>query len=175
LREIGLYARQERIAQREREQLSYAQRFWKAARHVHDRLHLNFENVMRPLAVPVAGGIFAAVTLFGMWVIPTYPVLADSSSKADVPTPLTTVAKVRPFSALGTINGDVLLDVTVDDQGRVVDYSIVTAGYTQDAATRRNLENLLVGARFIPATAFGKPLSSKMRLWISSSRIDVKG
>lgn len=167
--------RQRRKAQRELAQLTYIQRFWEATRKLHDRLHLTFENVMRPLAVPAAGGIFAAVTLFGMWVVPTYPVQAESSQRGDVPTPLTTTAKVRPFSALGTIDGDVLLDVTVDDLGRVVDYVIVTAGYTQDAATRRNLENLLIGAKFIPATTFGRPMRSKMRLWLSSSRIDVKG
>lgn len=175
LRDMALMERQRGQAQRELANLTYAQRFWDAARRLNDRLHLTFENVMRPLAVPAAGGIFAAVMLFGMWVVPTYPVQAESSQRNDVPTPLTTTAKVRPFSALGTINGDVLLDVTVDDQGRVVDYAIVTAGYTQDATTRRNLENLLIGAKFIPATTFGRPMRSKMRLWLSSSRIDVKG
>lgn len=175
LRNVAFEERQRRKAQRELAQFTYTQRFWEATRKLHDRLHLTFENVMRPLAVPAAGGVFAAVTLFGMWVVPTYPVQAESSQRGDIPTPLTTTAKVRPFSALGTIDGDVLLDVTVDDLGRVVDYVIVTAGYTQDAATRRNLENLLIGAKFIPATTFGRPMRSKMRLWLSSSRIDVKG
>ena len=177
LRDVAFRARQNRQAERELAQLSYVQRFWKTARSLHDRLQLTFNNVMRPLAVPVTGGIFAAVTLFGMWVVPTYPLSAETThaTRADVPTPLTTGAKVQPFSALGTINGDVLLDVTVDDRGRVIDYSIVTAGYAQDAASRRNLESLLVGAKFIPATAFGRPMRSKMRLWLSSSRIDVKG
>lgn len=172
LRDVAFRARQSRQAERELAQLNYIQRFWTAARKVHDRLELTFTNVMRPLAVPVAGGIFAAVTLFGMWV----PGLgASHHTRADVPTPLITDVRVQPFSALGTINGDVLLDVIVDDRGRVVDYSIVTAGYAEDAASRRNLESLLVGARFIPATSFGRPMRSRMRLWLSSSRIDVKG
>ena len=175
LRDVAFQERRRHLARRESAQSTYAQRFWRTAQEGYDRLHLTFENVMRPLAVPVAGGVFAAVTLFGMWVVPTFPIQAETSQRADIPTPLTTSAKVQPFSALGTINGDVLLDVTVDDQGHVLDYAIVTAGYTQDAATRRKLENLLVGARFIPATAFGRPTRGKMRLWLSSSRIDVKG
>jgi hypothetical protein len=178
LRDVALRARQRRLTERELAQLSRTQRFWRVTRQVHDRLQLTFDNVMRPLAVPVAGGIFAAVTLFGMWVVPAYPGLVDNAprqTRADIPTPLTTVAKVKPFSTQGTINGDVLLDVTVDDRGRMVDYAIVTAGYAQDAVTRRNLEDLLIRATFVPATAFGRPTRSKVRLWLSSSRIEVKG
>src|SRR4051812_1870555 len=42
------------------------------------RLHLAIDNVMRPLALPVAGGVFSAVTLFSVWVVPAYPELAHS-------------------------------------------------------------------------------------------------
>lgn len=178
LRDVAVRERQRRLAWRAWDQLSYAQRFWRVARQVHDRLQLTFDNVMRPLAVPVAGGVFAAVTLFSMWVVPAYPGLSGGAShkvRRDVPTQLTTEVRVQPFSALGSINGDVLLDVTIDDRGRVIDYEIVTAGYAEDAVARRNLESLLMGARFVPATAFGRPTRSKMRLWLSSRRIDVKG
>lgn len=178
LRDVASRERQRRIERRKLEQLSYAQRFWLAVRYLHDRLQLTFDNVMRPLAVPVAGGVFSAVTLFGMWVVPAYPGLPDGNTRKarpDVPTPLTTEVRMQPFSALGSIDGDVLLDVTVDDRGRVADYSIITAGYAQDAGARRNLESLLMGARFVPATAFGRPTRSRMRLWLSSKRIDVKG
>jgi hypothetical protein len=68
------------------------------------------------------------------------------------------------------------MDVVLDDRGRVVDYTIISAGYLPDASSRRKLENLLVfQTTFIPATSFGQPTASTIRLWLSSSRIDVKG
>src|SRR3974390_3187411 len=48
-----------------------------------DRFRLSFDNLMRPLALPFAGGVFSAVILFSMWVVPSYPVRA--SSTFDVP------------------------------------------------------------------------------------------
>ena len=132
------------------------------------------ENVMRPLAVPVAGGVFSAVTLFNLWVVPAYPAFARTG--ADVPTQLSTEARVKGFSSIGTAGEDVVLDVALDDSGRMVDYKILSTGYMPDANSRRKLENLLVfQTTFVPATSFGQPTASKIRLWLSSSRIDVKG
>src|SRR6516162_1073179 len=53
----------------------------------YDRLQWQASNAMRSLALPVVGGVFSAVILLGMWVVPTYPVRADNSF--DVPTTLT--------------------------------------------------------------------------------------
>jgi hypothetical protein len=138
-----------------------------------ESLHFRFENVMRPLAVPVAGGLFSAVALFNMWVVPAYPVLAQSTT--DIPTKLSTEARVKGFSTIGYANGDLLVEVTVDQQGNLVDYEIVNAAGQLAMADRRNLENKLVFGRYIPATSFGRPRYSKVRMWVSSSRIDVKG
>src|SRR4051812_32590968 len=41
-----------------------------------DRLQLSLQNMMRPLAVPFAGGMFSAIALFSLWVVPAYPFLA---------------------------------------------------------------------------------------------------
>ena len=39
----------------------------------HDRSLLFFDNVVKVFAVPAAGGVFAAVLLFIMFVVPAYP------------------------------------------------------------------------------------------------------
>lgn len=136
-----------------------------------DRARLAMHNLMRPLALPFAGGVFSAVALFSLWVAPAYPVLAHGG--VDVPTGLSTSAAVKFTSPLGMSNADIVVDVLVDEQGRMVEYSVLSG--TLDARSRRNLENALMFTEFIPATAFGRPSFGRVRVWLNSSRIDVKG
>src|SRR6185312_13664523 len=83
------------------------------------------------------------------------------------------VKSMAPFSVGDT---DVVVDVVVDEQGRMMDYAIVAgASVLANEQTRRRLENALVFSNFTPATSFGQPMMSKMRLWFHSSRIDVRG
>jgi hypothetical protein len=126
---------------------------------------------MRPLALPVAGGVFSAVTLFSVWVVPTYPEFARTGS--DVPTQLSTEARVKGFSSIATSGEDIFMDVTLDERGRVVDYKILSA-YMLDVVARRKLENMLVfETTFVPATSFGQPTASKIRLWLNARRFGV--
>jgi hypothetical protein len=138
-----------------------------------DHVQLLFDNLMRPLALPFAGGLCSTIILFSMWVVPSYPVRA--SSTFDVPTMLTTGAAVRQMPPLATTaNDDVVLDVTIDGDGRMVDYAIVS-GDSNDAAVRRSIEGFLLLTSFTPATAFGQPVGGRLRLTLRSSHIDVKG
>lgn len=141
-----------------------------------DRVRLFVDNLMRPLALPFAGGIFSAVVLFGMWVIPTYPL--RGSSTTDVPTVLTTQAAIKQTGPVGA-TGDVIVDVTVeplaDGTGRMVDYHIVCGNVANDQALRRSIESFLIFTVFQPATALGQPVLGKIRLSLQSSQIDVKG
>jgi hypothetical protein len=166
------------LASRERERAVH-NITWKASlnhflQNLMDRTRLAVENVMRPLALPVAGGIFSAVTLFSVWVVPAYPAFAHTGY--DVPTQLSTEARVKGFSSIGTPGQDILMDIALDQSGSVVDYKVLSEGYQPDADSRRKLEHLLVfQTTFVPATSFGRPTAGKIRLWLSSSRIDVKG
>lgn len=140
-----------------------------------DRARLFATNLMRPLALPFAGGVFSTVVLFSMWMIPTYPVRGSSTS-SDVPTALFTEATVDRIGPVGAAGEDVIVDVTVNDQGRMVDYTIVS-GYSDlnDASLKRSIETILLFTTFTPATALGQPVSGKMRLLLSKSHVDVKG
>ena len=58
----------------------------------------------------------------------------------------------------------------------MLDYAIVAgASVLANPQMRQRLENALVFSNFTPATTFGQPMISKMRLWFHSSRIDVRG
>lgn len=138
---------------------------------IKDRLRLASDNLMRPLALPFAGGLFSALALFAMWVIPTYPL--RGSSAADIPIIWTTQAAVKQIGPVAA-SDDVVVDVTVDDTGRMVDYRIVS-GVANDDELRRNIENFLIFTVFQPATSLGQPVQGKIRLSLQSSHIDVKG
>ena len=148
-----------------------------------DRVQFETWNFVRGLALPAVGGVFTAVILLGLWVVPTYPVRADDSF--DIPTMLTanswtgtaTEAALKTTGLVVGAGADVVVDVIIDDRGRIVSYNVVSGGptVTQDPGFRRRLENLLLFTEFIPATAFGRPGASRMRLNLLSSSIDVRG
>ena len=139
-----------------------------------DRLNLFATNMMRPLALPFAGGVFSTIVLFSTWLVPTYPMRAQGTF--DVPTMLTTEATLKGTGVVGASDSDVVVDVIVNVEGRMVDYTIVSGrGVLSNAVSRRNFENFLLFTEFTPATAFGQPMSGKMRLSLQPSHIDVKG
>ena len=165
LRVMASRERQRRLASRS---LTAAVGLWR------ERFQLFSENVLRGFALPVAGGVASAVILFSMCVVPAYPLRAHTT--VDVPTVLTTQVAVKGMAPFFGGGDDVVVDVTVDEQGRMIDYAVVAgAGALANASLRRRLENVLLFTEFKPATSFGQPMSSKTRLWFRTSRIDVKG
>jgi hypothetical protein len=146
------------------------------------RASLFFDNVVGAFAVPAAGGVFSAVILFLGFVVPAFPLRVLAGT--DVPTTLTTETSLISMGAFGpgdlvtddTGGNDVVVDVFVDGQGRMMDYVVVAGvGALAHTEIRRRLENALLVSKFAPATTFGQPMPSKVRLWFRSSRIDVKG
>jgi hypothetical protein len=139
------------------------------------RTRLWIDNLMRPLVVPFAGGILSALALFGIWLVPTYPLQAIN--KFDVPTLLNTDPTVKRMEAIGLSSSDVIVvDVSVDDSGQMIDYKIVSgSGVLNDAALRSRLTNMLLLTVFNPATSFGTPTAGRVRISVVSSSIDVKG
>ncbi|HXA66855.1 MAG TPA: zf-HC2 domain-containing protein [Bryobacteraceae bacterium] len=142
-----------------------------------DRLQLALSNLMRPLALPLAGGLCAALVLFSA-LVPTFT-SAFASNKADVlldvPTMLTTEPSLKYMAPIAFAEADAIVDLNIDDQGRIVNYSIVSApGQTEQL--RRRIENNLLFTEFWPATAFGKPIAGTVRIsFHNSSHVEVKG
>jgi hypothetical protein len=148
-------------------------------RHACGRVQRLWNELVQPLLIPVTGGVASAVVLFSMCVVPAYPLRArtiDNVPPFDVPTTLTTLAEVRGTSPFVTSADEVIVDVWVDGQGRMFDYAIVAgASVIASNELRRRLENMLLFTQFTPATEFGMPTASKLRLRLGSSQVDVRG
>lgn len=130
--------------------------------------------LMRPLALPAAGGIASAVLLFSM-VMPNLQGLVRAHAN-DVPTILFTGATVKSSLELTLSEDEVTLDVFVDERGRVIDYVFpIGSGQFNTASTRRQLESSLLFTHFQPATSFGQPTAGWVRVSLRRSEIDVKG
>jgi hypothetical protein len=89
---------------------------------------------------------------------------------------LTTQAAVKLTAPVSFDDaGDVIVDVGIDGDGRMIDYKIVSGSYPNDEALRRSIAGVLLLTRFTPATSFGQPVEGRLRLSLRSSHIDVKG
>lgn len=144
-----------------------------------DRMRLAFQSSMRPMALPVFGGFLGSVILFSMFMPAlTIPVHAMTHVR-DVPTALSTdpsVTQVRYPANFDLGDAELVIDLTVDEQGHMLNYAVVEGGNVlQNNSVRRQLENSLLFTDFAPATRFGGPAISKVRLLISSSQVTVEG
>lgn len=143
------------------------------AAYLAGRFRLMMNNMMRPYAVPVTGGLLSAVVLFSM-VLTSYPVIGEI--QGDVPTPVSTEPGVVSSMAFGLGDEDIVVDVSIDEQGRVMEYSLPSSQrWARDPVLRRSLENTLLCTRFQPATRFGQPSSGRMRITVRRSQMDVRG
>jgi hypothetical protein len=134
-------------------------------------------DMMRPLALPMAGGLISALVLFSLLVPPVMS--RTPSVVADVPTELSTEAtfvSMGPFG-FGEDNAiEVDVTVTVNQHGRVVDYSAPSGQrWMKNPQMRRSVENALLFMVFTPGTTFWQPTSGKVRLTLRRSEIEVKG
>ena len=160
--ELQVLASRERMRQISRGTFTALLHFWA------EEMRLFFDNLMRPIAIPFAGGLLSAVFLF-LALVPTlqFPHLVHN----DVPSGLATNASFNalPPFGFGAEDGVVVL-VTVDYKGSVVDYSIPD---NVTSKQRNEIANMILFASFEPATEFGVPISSKVL--VSFRRIVVKG
>jgi hypothetical protein len=146
------------------------------AKEVGWRTKVWLDNLVGPIAVPVAGGLVSALCLF-LSIAPAFPMRQIITD--DVPMRLATSATLLSTFSITAPGGppeDVVLDVEVDSEGKVVDYMVAGAqAWTDDPQVRRNLESTLVCTRFNPATRFGQPQSGSVRITIRRSALEVRG
>ncbi len=126
---------------------------------------IHCENMMRPVALPVAGGVISAILLFGMW-IPTLTV-APQSFSGDVSAPIFTDPSLSRSNPV-RYGGDVVVKLIIDERGKVADYEVIQG---QDS---EELRNFILFSIWSPATSFGKPTWGKA-LWSHGEAIQVKG
>jgi len=135
------------------------------------RARLWLDNIMRPVALPVAGGLLSAIILF-CTLVPN--MLFQRPSGQDVPllALYSDPAVINP-APFGFDADHFILEVTVDRNGRMVDYSIADGDrLIQNPRLRRSIENYVLFTGFSPARAFGQPVYG--RVTVSFSRYQFR-
>lgn len=136
-------------------------------------VRLWLDNLMRPVALPLAGGLISALLLFSV-LVPSI-VFSRHPIPRDVPISIFTEAALKFQSPFGFNNDDFVLEVLVDEKGFMVDYSVAEGqDLALDPQLRRSIENNLLFTEFQPATTFGYPQSSKMFVSFKRSHFNVK-
>jgi hypothetical protein len=89
----------------------------------------------------------------------------------DTPLTLRTPARLRGTGPIELVTNteELMVQVLVDQQGRVADYDIVPGNYTPEDV--RDLRNRLLFTVFAPATVFGMPQQQTLLLSFRSVRV----
>ncbi len=161
------------IASHERaRQVGSVMGWWEAVRFA-------LSNMVRPIGLPAAGGLCSTLLLFST-LVPTFTIPRVSN---DIPAFLVTQPILTSISPVGFVSGsDVNVDLRLDEQGRLVNYSIVEGGRHSEAV-RNSIANSLLFTRFSPAlvapascTDCAVPMPSTIRVvYRPAATIDVKG
>jgi len=170
------------LAMRIRVQASRKRSWWMGASEFWARTRLISQNILKPLAFPATGGVLTAIAVFlfvtqGMLV--GLPVSADAD---DLPLNLVQPAELEslapfPIADIGGTDGHasggaLLLEATLDAQGQVVYYKILSG--PTSAAVQRQIDQVLLFSRFRPQSEFGRPMGGG-RVLLNFSEIRVRG
>jgi hypothetical protein len=137
------------------------------------RISLMFDNMMRPLALPFAGGLVSALMIFGFLV----PTLTFTHAYADQALYTYADGEVMIMGPNGaytpvqesdnaprierpdarTPETANVVDLTIDPNGRVWDWNVARGELTPDLA------NIIMFGQFSPATNLGVPIPSKVK------------
>lgn len=141
--------------------------------------NLAWQNTVGPFLLQAAAGFASAVLLLGTVVLMVGIVAQPEAAQASGDEPLgnATAPHLRYFlsgsgdNQMATLPGPVVVEAYINGQGSVYDFRIVSG--PNDAATRSQVESLLVSGVFEPARFFGQPVRGLAVL--SFSGISVKG
>jgi anti-sigma factor RsiW len=142
-------------------------------------LNLAWQNTVAPFLLQAAAGFASAVLLLGSVILAVGIVAHPESAQANGDEPLgkATAPHLRYFlsgatdSQIAALPAPVVVEAYVNGEGWVYDFRIVSG--PDDAATRSQLESLLVSGVFEPARFFGQPVRGLAVL--SFSGVSVRG
>lgn len=143
-----------------------------------DRIAVRWENSIRPFAVQLSAGVAATtvlvggmMTLLGAVAPAASPVLADDEPLSVITGPHYLYSTVSPSAIVTPQDAPIIVEASVDNTGRVYDYSIVSGPQTEEVRTQ--VASQLLEQVFQPATAFGVPV--KGRVVVTFAGISVRG
>jgi hypothetical protein len=135
--------------------------------HLSSRLRLFTDNLMRPVALPFAGGLVSALLMFGV-LVPT--LLFQFDFRNDIS--FYTEPRLLDV-AFGSIN-DAVVELTIDEKGQVTDYSVLASTLDRQAQNSL-LFDLVWNTTYTPASLLGQPISGKVTISLQRKSIVVKG
>jgi len=133
-------------------------------------IKLAIDNLMRPLALPMAGGLASALLLFGL-LVPTLGYRPNVLN--DVPTRLSTSATLVEVSPLGIHGDETVVELFVDAKGQATDYSVQRGSVSPEM--QADLTKLMFFSRFTPATWFGQPTNGTVLVSFRRINYVVRG
>jgi len=142
--------------------------------HWGDRIRLAFDNMMRPVAVPFAGGLLSSFTCF-LFLLPSLTFHHNYGLEPPImfrPDPGIVAGFTDPDGELvGVNNGklewgstvitsnEVSLTLLVDPTGQVQDWNVYGGDLTPE------MKSLILYSKFIPATVSGQPTWGLKQVW----------
>lgn len=137
---------------------------------------LRLEHSFNSFMVPATAGVLSAIILFGMLLgLFAVPSQLQAASDVDLPfgfyTPPELDYSLFGMTAGGASAGSVTVEATVDTNGRVVDYRVVSSDGSEELSPE--IKNMLIFSTFRPAMSFGRPVMGKAV--VAFSKIPVKG
>jgi len=158
------------VASRERSRQALRRNMAARMAELRSRAKLVFDNLLRPIAVPAAGGVLASFLCFGILVdtLHVHPVWDN-----DIPFGVYTEVMIDDVSPFSLDGHDVMVQLTVDKDGKVSDFEVPRG--TASPEELRDIGNLVLFGSFVPATAFGQPVTGKILVTISHVNINIRG
>ena len=133
------------------------------------RVRLVVDNAMRPMALPVAGGLVSALFLFSM-LVPSLQSLRGPLN--DTPTGFYTEPSIATTSPFG-VSDEVVVELIINEEGRIVDYAVRDRQLSREVMSQ--IGNMILFTSVNPATAFGYPTSGRLLVSFRRSHIVVRG
>jgi hypothetical protein len=130
---------------------------------------LMYDNLLRPVMVPAAGGLLASFLCFGV-IVDNLHVHAPWEN--DIPVGLYTQVAIDDFSPFSVNGNDVIVQLTVDRDGVVSDFEVPQSNSVSPDELAE-IGNLVLYSSFTPATAFGQKVTGK--ILVSIHHINIRG
>jgi len=140
---------------------------------------LAWKNTVGPFLLQAGAGFASAVLLLGtvIFLVTVFAQPEKAQAVPDEPLGNATAPHLLYYSTAagnnetGVVSGPVVVEAYVNDAGEVYDYRFISG--PSDAATRSQVESLLLLSRFEPARFFGQPVRGLAVL--SFSGVSVRG
>jgi Putative zinc-finger len=142
-----------------------------------DTVSLKWDNAVRPMLLQVSAGFAGTVALvggiallLGLFAAPE-PVLANDEPLGAMTSPHYLYSSVNPHAILTDHDGVIIVEASVNSEGKVYDYRIVSG--PESPAVQSQVVDQLLTSVFQPASVFGAPVRGRVVLTFSG--VSVRG